>query len=1077
MKVSDKKSLLLEGPLHSDSSFAHVNRELWKRLVGQAHIEASYVHQIRQDEPMGDRHFDLVLQHQWPPRLQRSHARSKWMVMQPWEFGSMPRDWYIPFKYEADEVWVYSRYNRDCYIQDGIPAKKIKTMPLGFDETIFHPAPESGSEPFTFLFVGGSIPRKGIDLVLQAYCKAFQPSDDVRLIIKDWGTNSFYKGIHLGPQIQALAAQSTVPPIVYRDGRLTAPELASLYRRAHCLVHPYRGEGFGLPLVEAMACGIPVIVPDRGPSVDMMTAEMGYLISSKLEEMENAPFGHLETISRPVWIQPDLDHLIEQMRHVVAHREEARDKGVKAAAHMQAHFTWSRCVDRMAESMLEESSQPAVSNRSAENALSVELSEIEQAIQQTSSFQLDLAQKLVALHTRFPEVKEMTIRTGLYYLDHERYDQALVFFERAKAALKREDPLMSSVQLCLVNSHIRSGDMQRAIQIMEELGQQDAAYRKVLYPYLLEGVQQLSRQMADMLGQLGQIHEENRHWLQANECYTRAVEVCPSRNNKWQTVKDELQVKWSDLQQEVKELLRLQQDSPSPASVTTLDVHWLSPSVQEKVEGFSSYAKWPELFPLTGTITAVDAGELDQQVQKPSSERTCTGWIIYVPAHKLNPIPFLTLCQQLRSAGQTLLLCYEEPSHTSLEMLLMILKHEGWIRKEDYSAENHGYMCWLPKALPVLWQSPLYNQTGYASEQQHFMQSLRTYPIAIEVQPMDTVPERQAQRVPLIHLSGQAQSDGESKPLIHIQAAPAQLFTIPRAPISIARTMFETDRIPEDWVRILSSFSEVWVPSAFNVETFERSGLNGNSLHIIPGTLDDQIYARRPELAPFPLQDARSFVFLSVFDWSIRKGWDVLLRAYFTAFDDQDDVTLVLKVSKVNEPRAKLDVVIDELKKKMGKQNLPAVKVIDQSLSDEEMLGLYVSADAFVLPTRGEGWGRPFMEAMAMELPVIGTRWSGHLAFMNDTNSYLIETERLTEVDPSMPRHFYGHRWAEPSAEHLSRLMKDIYARPEQAAKIGKVARASLFPRFSKQRVGAQIYQRFCHLLQRSISMNQESGT
>ena len=54
---------------------------------------------------------------------------------------------------------------------------------------------------------------------------------------------------------------------------------------------------------------------------------------------------------------------------------------------------------------------------------------------------------------------------------------------------------------------------------------------------------------------------------------------------------------------------------------------------------------------------------------------------------------------------------------------------------------------------------------------------------------------------------------------------------------------------------------------------------------------------------------------------------------------------------------------------------------------------LYAAADAYVLPTRGEGWGRPYMEAMAMGLPTIGSRWSGNLEFMHDGNAWLVDGE------------------------------------------------------------------------------------
>ena len=74
-----------------------------------------------------------------------------------------------------------------------------------------------------------------------------------------------------------------------------------------------------------------------------------------------------------------------------------------------------------------------------------------------------------------------------------------------------------------------------------------------------------------------------------------------------------------------------------------------------------------------------------------------------------------------------------------------------------------------------------------------------------------------------------------------------------------------------------------------------------------------------------------------------------------------------------------------------------------------DMPRLYAGADAFVLASRGEGWGRPWMEAMAMGLPTIGSRWSGTTMFMDDANSWLIDGE-VVDVAESAQSHtpFYA---------------------------------------------------------------------
>jgi glycosyltransferase involved in cell wall biosynthesis len=111
------------------------------------------------------------------------------------------------------------------------------------------------------------------------------------------------------------------------------------------------------------------------------------------------------------------------------------------------------------------------------------------------------------------------------------------------------------------------------------------------------------------------------------------------------------------------------------------------------------------------------------------------------------------------------------------------------------------------------------------------------------------------------------------------------------------------------------------------------------------------------------------------------------------------------------------------------------IRIISESLSQLEMAELYRRADAFVLPSRGEGWGRPYMEAMASGLPTIGTRWGGNLDFMSEENSFLIECEvkRVSERAAYEWPLFRGHNWAEPSEEHLRYLMRTVYENPTGA--------------------------------------------
>ncbi|MFF2290442.1 glycosyltransferase [Peribacillus butanolivorans] len=293
----------------------------------------------------------LTISHQWPPYWSMPKS-GRWVCMQPWEFGAIPREWYIPMKYWLDEIWVYSSYNKECYIRCGIPENKIQVIPLGVNKKVFHTGVEALTlEPssFRFLFVGGTIGRKGIDILIQAYLNEFTSDDDVCLFIKDTGTQSFYKGITLEKMILEAMADSKNPRIVYMDQDFSETELAGLYKACDCLVHPYRGEGFGLPIAEAMACGIPVIVPDKGSCRDFCSDETAFFVPSQEVALSEKRVGNLETVDFPWWLSIDPNDLQQVMRFAYENHTLVKEKGQKASEQILSKFTWEKSAKHVSD--------------------------------------------------------------------------------------------------------------------------------------------------------------------------------------------------------------------------------------------------------------------------------------------------------------------------------------------------------------------------------------------------------------------------------------------------------------------------------------------------------------------------------------------------------------------------------------------------------------------------------------------------------------------------------------------------------------------------------------------------------
>jgi glycosyltransferase involved in cell wall biosynthesis len=132
--------------------------------------------------------------------------------------------------------------------------------------------------------------------------------------------------------------------------------MPGLYTACDCLVHPYRGEGFGLPVLEAMACGLPVIVTAGGATDDFCTRRDTTSIPSKPRRFTSRD---VQYVGGTGWVlEPQVEALIKVLRHVYENQDEAMEKAVKALARVRSEYPWERVAERVLERMREIASRP-----------------------------------------------------------------------------------------------------------------------------------------------------------------------------------------------------------------------------------------------------------------------------------------------------------------------------------------------------------------------------------------------------------------------------------------------------------------------------------------------------------------------------------------------------------------------------------------------------------------------------------------------------------------------------------------------------------------------------------------------
>jgi glycosyltransferase involved in cell wall biosynthesis len=231
---------------------------------------------------------------------------------------------------------------------------------------------------------------------------------------------------------------------------------------------------------------------------------------------------------------------------------------------------------------------------------------------------------------------------------------------------------------------------------------------------------------------------------------------------------------------------------------------------------------------------------------------------------------------------------------------------------------------------------------------------------------------------------------------------------------------YELCTLPGKIARNINSNDAVYVTSSFVRRTFLEHGV------VVPTTVVGHGFD--PRYYRFCKRVIEGdFVFLCIAENTPRKNLPMLVRCFERAFANHSGVRLVLKLGLLGE---------GELRRSITRPD--QITLLTEEIEDDaDLAALYRSAHCFVLPTRGEGFGMPILEAMATGLPVIVTNYGGHLDFCNETNSFLIRNKGLVNSDPTCFPHIRS-KWGDPDEDHLIHLMRYVFENYDRALKLGR---------------------------------------
>lgn len=287
----------------------------------------------------------------------------------------------------------------------------------------------------------------------------------------------------------------------------------------------------------------------------------------------------------------------------------------------------------------------------------------------------------------------------------------------------------------------------------------------------------------------------------------------------------------------------------------------------------------------------------------------------------------------------------------------------------------------------------------------------------------------------------------------------------------------ETDRVSPQWLEKINIMDMVIVPSVHSKLIITNSGYHISSkenptvhvgqlkcerpVEIVFEGVDTEIFNNdKPNKKNEFLDDLNKniktdFNFVFVGHWlngglgEDRKNVGLLIKSFLNAFDYNNKVGLIIKTAIGPNSVPDKYRVIDQTKRLLSQigykytEKSPKIYIVHGSLTDEEISFLYKfeRSNAFVSLTHGEGYGRPFAEAAACNLPIIAPNWSGQIDFLNRRYAYLLDT-KMNQIPQSVvwPGILeQGSQWCSVEESDSIKALKEIYHNYDEWKEKGKL--------------------------------------
>lgn len=257
----------------------------------------------------------------------------------PWESTEVPDDWVYPLR-GVDQLWTTCSWLKEVFAKFR-PRDEVSVWGHGIEPEFLPVERNSRIKPFRFLFVGDPAIRKGSEYVLAAWHQKFGDRKDVQLVYK---CMKYPRARIKDSSGSIIASPGMFDNIDVIGNSLDLAEYVSLLNSCHAMIYPSRGEGFGMIPFEALATGMPVIMPNETGMKDFSEFTPPELLLTDIQWRESFD----QTIHPGSWMELSSKEVMEKMELVVANYDNYAEYAFQRAHDLHTSYDWDTVGQHMA---------------------------------------------------------------------------------------------------------------------------------------------------------------------------------------------------------------------------------------------------------------------------------------------------------------------------------------------------------------------------------------------------------------------------------------------------------------------------------------------------------------------------------------------------------------------------------------------------------------------------------------------------------------------------------------------------------------------------------------------------------